>query len=65
MSLDREAALEAACRLAEETSAQLVKASQGREPPHLLQIYGGKLRILSGQHQEHRKYNWNKVFVQH
>ncbi|XP_063979403.1 villin-like protein quail isoform X2 [Diachasmimorpha longicaudata] len=51
-SVDREFALEAACRLAEETSAQLVKASQGREPPHLLQIYGGKLRILSGQHQE-------------
>ncbi|XP_043287700.1 villin-1 isoform X2 [Venturia canescens] len=50
--IDRETALEAACRLAEETDAQLVKASQGREPPHLLQIYGGKLRILAGQHQD-------------
>ncbi|XP_011298265.1 villin-like protein quail [Fopius arisanus] len=51
-SVDREAALDAACRLSQETSGQLVKASQGREPPHLLQIYAGKLRILSGQHQE-------------
>lgn len=54
-SADREAAADAACRLAEETGAQLVKACQGREPPHLLQIYGGKLRILSGAHQESRE----------
>ncbi|KAK0180378.1 hypothetical protein PV327_006022 [Microctonus hyperodae] len=51
-SVDREAALEAACRLAEDTAAQLVKASQGCEPSHLLQIYGGKLRILAGPHQD-------------
>ncbi|XP_034943349.1 villin-1 isoform X2 [Chelonus insularis] len=51
-SLDREAALDAACKLAEDTSGQLVKASQGREPYHLLQIYGGKLRILAGTYQE-------------
>ncbi|XP_023289538.1 villin-like protein quail, partial [Orussus abietinus] len=50
--LDREAALERACQLAEETSAQLVKASQGREPPHLLQIYGGKMMILTGRHRD-------------
>ncbi|XP_044001123.1 villin-like protein quail isoform X2 [Aphidius gifuensis] len=51
-SVDRKTALEAACRIAEDTNGQLVKVSQGFEPPHLLQIYGGKLRILAGQHQE-------------
>lgn len=45
----------AACRLSEETNAQLVKASQGREPPHLLQIYDGKLKILAGRHQDSRE----------
>ncbi|KAG7207595.1 hypothetical protein KM043_009218 [Ampulex compressa] len=52
MRIDREAALEAACHLAEESSGQLVKASQGREPPHLLQIYDGKLKILAGRHRD-------------
>ncbi|XP_057330395.1 villin-1 isoform X2 [Microplitis mediator] len=52
LSDDRDAALDFACKLAEETSGQLIKASQGREPPHLLQIYGGKLCILAGNHQE-------------
>ncbi|XP_015610528.1 villin-1 isoform X2 [Cephus cinctus] len=51
-SMDREAALESACNLAEDTSAQLVKASQGREPAHLLQIYAGKLIILAGPHRD-------------
>ncbi|XP_046745541.1 villin-1 [Diprion similis] len=51
-SVDREAALEFACKLIEESCGQLVVASQGREPPHLLQIYGGKLTILSGQHRD-------------
>lgn len=55
IKVDREAALTAACRLAEETNAQLVKASQGREPPHLLQIYDGKLKILAGRHCDSRK----------
>lgn len=48
---DRETALDAACQIAEEVSAQLVKASQGNEPPHLLQIYKGKLTILAGPHK--------------
>ncbi|XP_008211427.1 villin-1 [Nasonia vitripennis] len=48
---DREAALEAACALAEEESAQLVRSSQGKEPAHLLQIYNGKLTILTGPHR--------------
>ncbi|XP_076763747.1 villin like protein quail [Xylocopa sonorina] len=52
MNADREAALEVACRLAEDTYGQLVKAYQGREPPHLLQIYGGKLKILAGRHRD-------------
>ncbi|KAH0950774.1 hypothetical protein HN011_006319 [Eciton burchellii] len=52
IKVDRDAALSAACRLSEETNAQLVKASQGREPPHLLQIYDGKLKILAGQHRD-------------
>ncbi|XP_048515379.1 villin-1 [Athalia rosae] len=51
-STDRETGLEFACKLGEDTSGQLVIASQGREPPHLLQIYGGKLTILSGQHRD-------------
>ncbi|XP_076291847.1 villin like protein quail isoform X2 [Lasioglossum baleicum] len=52
VKVDREAALEAACRLSEDNSAQLVKACQGREPPHLLQIYDGKLKILAGRHRD-------------
>ncbi|XP_033208443.1 villin-1 isoform X2 [Belonocnema kinseyi] len=48
---DREIALESACRIAEEASAQFLKASQGNEPPHLLQIYKGKLTILAGAHK--------------
>ncbi|XP_076243409.1 villin like protein quail [Calliopsis andreniformis] len=52
IKVDREASLEAACRLSEDTSAQLVKACQGREPPHLLQIYDGKLKILAGRHRD-------------
>ncbi|XP_043513698.1 villin-1 isoform X3 [Frieseomelitta varia] len=52
INADREAALEAACRLSENSSGQLVKASQGREPPHLLQIYDGKLKILAGRHRD-------------
>ncbi|OXU28220.1 hypothetical protein TSAR_011731, partial [Trichomalopsis sarcophagae] len=48
---EREAALEAACALAEEESAQLVRSSQGKEPAHLLQIYNGKLTILTGPHR--------------
>nr|XP_034174983.1 villin-like protein quail isoform X1 [Osmia lignaria]XP_034174984.1 villin-like protein quail isoform X1 [Osmia lignaria] len=52
MNADREAALETACRLAEDTSGQLVKACQGREPHHLLQIYDGKLKILAGEHRD-------------
>ena len=55
INADREAALEAACRLSENSSGQLVKASQGREPPHLLQIYDGKLKILAGKHRDSRK----------
>lgn len=55
VKVDREAALLAACRLSEETNAQLVKASQGREPPHLLQIYDGKLKILAGRHRDLRR----------
>jgi len=53
--VDRDAALTVACRLSEETNAQLVKASQGREPPHLLQIYDGKFKILAGRHRDSRK----------
>lgn len=53
---DREMALEAACQISEEISAQLVKASQGNEPPHLLQIYKGKLTILAGPHKNTREY---------
>ncbi|KYM77417.1 hypothetical protein ALC53_12157 [Atta colombica] len=53
--MDRDAALTVACRLSEETNAQLVKAAQGREPPHLLQIYDGKLKILAGRHRNSRK----------
>ncbi|XP_029676531.1 villin-1 [Formica exsecta] len=52
IKVDRDAALTAACHLSEETNAQLVKASQGREPPHLLQIYDGKLKILAGRHRD-------------
>ncbi|XP_014467761.1 PREDICTED: villin-1 [Dinoponera quadriceps] len=52
VKVDRDAAMTAACRLSEETNAQLVKASQGREPPHLLQIYDGKLKILAGRHRD-------------
>ncbi|CAK9814595.1 VIL1 [Anthophora plagiata] len=52
INTDREASLEAACRLSEDTSAQLIKAYQGREPPHLLQIYDGKLKILAGRHRD-------------
>lgn len=55
MKADRDAALAAACSLSEETNAQLVKASQGIEPPHLLQIYDGKLKILAGRHRNSRK----------
>lgn len=55
VKVDRDAALTVACRLSEETNAQLVKASQGREPPHLLQIYDGKLKILAGRHRDSRK----------
>lgn len=55
INADREAALEAACHLSEDTSGQLVKACQGREPPHLLQIYDGKLKILAGRHRDSRK----------
>ncbi|XP_012230270.2 villin-1 isoform X1 [Linepithema humile] len=51
VKVDRDAALTAACRLSEEANAQLVRASQGREPPHLLQIYDGKLKILAGRHR--------------
>ncbi|XP_036143046.1 villin-1 [Monomorium pharaonis] len=51
IKVDRDAALTVACRLCEETNAQLVKASQGREPSHLLQIYDGKLKILAGPHR--------------
>ncbi|KYN44281.1 Villin-1 [Trachymyrmex septentrionalis] len=51
VKMDRDAALTVACRLSEETNAQLVKAAQGREPPHLLQIYDGKLKILAGRHR--------------
>lgn len=53
---DREAALEAACLLAEEESAQLVRSSQGKEPAHLLQIYNGKLTILTGPHRNTREF---------
>ncbi|XP_014204083.1 villin-like protein quail [Copidosoma floridanum] len=49
---DRELAIEAACALAEEESAQLVRTSQGKEPAHLLQIYNGKLIILAGPHRD-------------
>ncbi|XP_393805.3 villin-like protein quail isoform X1 [Apis mellifera] len=52
INADREAVLEVACRLAEDTGGQLVKAYQGREPPHLLQIYDGKLKILAGRHRD-------------
>ncbi|XP_053983071.1 villin-1 [Hylaeus volcanicus] len=52
IKVDREAALETACRLSEDAGAQLVKACQGREPPHLLQIYDGKLKILAGKHRD-------------
>ncbi|XP_043500182.1 villin-1 isoform X1 [Polistes fuscatus] len=52
IKLDREAALDAACRIAEEESGQLIKASQGREPPHMLQIYNGTLKILAGRHRD-------------
>ncbi|XP_032678002.1 villin-1 isoform X1 [Odontomachus brunneus] len=52
VKVDRDAAMTAACHLSEETNAQLVKASQGREPPHLLQIYDGKLKILAGRHRD-------------
>ncbi|XP_020291727.1 villin-1 isoform X2 [Pseudomyrmex gracilis] len=52
VKVDRDAALTATCRLSEETNAQIVKASQGREPPHLLQIYDGKLKILAGSHRD-------------
>ncbi|XP_074109961.1 villin like protein quail [Cotesia typhae] len=52
INTDREAGLDFACKLAEETSGQIVKASQGREPPHLLQIYNGKLCILAGNHRD-------------
>ncbi|XP_017761928.1 PREDICTED: villin-1 isoform X1 [Eufriesea mexicana] len=52
INADREAALETACHLSEDTSSQLVKAYQGREPPHLLQIYDGKLKILAGRHRD-------------
>lgn len=55
VKVDRDAALTVACRLSEETNAQMVKASQGREPPHLLQIYDGKLKILAGRHRDSRK----------
>lgn len=55
IKMDRDAALTAACHLSEETNAQLVKASQGREPSHLLQIYDGKLKILAGRHRDSRK----------
>ncbi|XP_051168785.1 villin-1 isoform X2 [Leptopilina boulardi] len=48
---DRETALVSACLIADEISAQLVKASQGNEPPHLLQIYKGKLTILAGSYK--------------
>lgn len=53
--MDREASLETACRLSEDTNAQLVKACQGREPSHLLQIYDGKLKILAGRYRDSRK----------
>lgn len=53
--MDREAALEFACKLGEDNYAQLAIASQGREPSHLMQIYGGKLTILSGKHRDKRK----------
>ncbi|XP_043799058.1 villin-like protein quail isoform X2 [Apis laboriosa] len=52
INADREAVLEVACHLAENTAGQLVKAYQGREPPHLLQIYDGKLKILAGRHRD-------------
>lgn len=55
IKVDRDAALTTACHLSEETNAQLVKVSQGREPPHLLQIYDGKLKILAGRHRDSRK----------
>lgn len=51
---DRETTLNEACRMAKEYSAQLVKASQGWEPSHLLQMYNGKLRILTGEHRDKR-----------
>lgn len=70
IKVDRDAALTAACHLSEETNAQLVKASQGREPPHLLQIYDGKLKILAGRHRDSRKvslfnlnYYLNKIIT--
>ncbi|KAJ8670550.1 hypothetical protein QAD02_001809 [Eretmocerus hayati] len=55
---DREATLEAACLIAEEESAQLVRTSQGNEPAHFLQIFKGKLAILAGPHRNSppRKY---------
>lgn len=56
IKFDREAALDAACRIAEEESGQLIKASQGREPPHMLQIYNGTLKILAGRHRDFRKH---------
>ncbi|KAL7298711.1 hypothetical protein TKK_0008468 [Trichogramma kaykai] len=56
---DREAALEAACLLAEQDSAQLVRTAQGQEPAHLLQIFAGKLIILSG----HRSNNPPKKYL--
>ncbi|XP_026673009.1 villin-like protein quail isoform X2 [Ceratina calcarata] len=52
LNADREASLDAACQLAKDSSGQLVKAYQGREPPHLLQIYDGKLKILAGRHRD-------------
>lgn len=59
VKVDRDAALSAACRLSEETNAQLLKASQGREPPHLLQIYDGKLKILAGQYRDSRRVSFS------
>lgn len=65
VKVDRDAALTVACRLSEETNAQLVKASQGREPPHLLQIYDGKLKILAGRHRDLRKYSFPIIRFMH
>ncbi|XP_011505575.1 PREDICTED: villin-like protein quail [Ceratosolen solmsi marchali] len=52
MCNDKEAAIEAACNLSEDESAQLIITSQGNEPPHLLQMYNGKLIILNGPHRD-------------